>query len=81
MSVPDRRTGGRALWERDLAREKLAKMNFRRRVAIFVGVLLAWFVVGLGLATFVQLTISTVVIFGTFTMWDAWKMWKGKQSV
>ena len=69
------------LWERDLAREALAKSNLRRRVGMFVGVLLAWFVVGLGLATFVQLTISTATIFSAFTLWDMWKMWKGKQSV
>ena len=81
MSVPDRRTGGRYLWERDLKMEARAKSNLGRRVGTFVWLLLTWLVVGTGLTTFVELVIITAITFTALTAWDTWKMWKGKQNV
>ena len=66
------------VWPRDLKMEERAKRNFMYRTGLLFGVLLTWGLVGLKLATFVDVAIIAVVFIVGFTAWDLRKVWKGK---
>lgn len=68
------------VWNRDFKFEARAKTNFMYRTGALFGVLAAWAVVGAGLATFINFTITTGVFYTAFTAWDMRKVWKGKTN-
>ena len=78
MSVPDRKTQTYGSWQRDLKMEARGKRNFLYRAGFLGGVLFSWAVVGTGYVSFLYLSVAAAVVPFVTTMWDFWKMWKGK---